>query len=151
MNNDKFENVEHINEVITILNSGVEFYREAEKKIDDLDIKRLFEQMAVSHERSAARLQPYSVLTQGEREDGSSFAVESRRVYTKVLAMIKDDPEYTFIDQLEEVEDKILESLDKVAKQDLPLACRGDLSEVRAEVVGCHDRMRSIQKRREHV
>ena len=81
MNTHQGTEATHITDIIQVMNSGIDFYQKAQEKVEDPAIGALFQRMIDARKVSVERLQPYAVNEKGEREDGSSFAVEARRAY----------------------------------------------------------------------
>ncbi|TQV69719.1 PA2169 family four-helix-bundle protein [Exilibacterium tricleocarpae] len=149
MTNGSTTEVKHIAEIVKVLNSGIDFYHEAQEAVDNPVLATVFESMVNARRRAVQRLQPYAVLEEGEVEDGSSFSVEVRKLYTKIMAAVKSDTEQTYISQLEEIEDKTLNEVKTALEKDQPVACRAALSDILADIQECHDKMLTLQKSRE--
>ena len=139
-------NVHHVSDIIKVLNSGIEFYRDAMEQVDREPIRGVFSDMVQTRINAVERLQPYAILEEGKREDGSSFAVQARKSYTSILGSIKSDTEHTYISQLEEVEDKTLEEIREALGKKQVDGCREALREVHDAMQRCHDRMKSLQE-----
>jgi uncharacterized protein (TIGR02284 family) len=105
--------VHHAADIIQVLNSGIEFYSDAKEQVRDQRLVQLFDRMLNARRMVKERLQPFAVLEDGKREEGSAFSVEVRKVYTKVIGAISSDTDHAYISQLEEVEDKTLEEVEK--------------------------------------
>lgn len=150
MNQSQTHTVEHVSDVIKVLNSGIDFYEKAQDEINDPRVKTVFSKMIDARHRAVTRLQPYAIAEQSEKESGSDFSVQARKVYTQVLASIKSDERATYVTQLEEVEDKTLEELEAALDKDQPSLCRSALTETYAQMKNCHDQMLALQKATEH-
>lgn len=138
-----------VSKVIKVLNTGIDFYTEAQDKVESTQVATVFGNMATIRKSAVTRLNAYTELRDGETEEGGDFASEARRMYTNLIASIKSDSDYTYISQLEEIEDKTLEELKSALNKDLDPGCRAALSEIMAEMNQCHDRMLALQKSRE--
>jgi len=143
-------NVEKVTDVIQIMKAGVEFYRDAVQRVNDASVKHTFIKMVSKKELAIQALQPLAIAEQGEVEDGSSIAVNSRRIYTKFYAIFTSDEDYTYIKQLEEVEDKILQALDDAIKEDQPGHALMTLTNVRADVQLMHNEIKALQEKTKH-
>lgn len=137
--------VDKVTDVIKVLRAGVDFYGEASKAISDLEVKRFFTQMIETRQMAVNELQPFAVLEKGEIETGESIAVNIRKAYTKIKATMTSDTDHTYIDQLEEVEDKTLASLDDAIKASEGFDCHNALLKVRLVMQKCHDDMKALQ------
>lgn len=142
--------VEKVTDVIQVMNAGVEFYHDAVEHVNDKSVKNTFEKMATKKEAAIQALQPLALKEQGEIEDGTSIAVDSRKLYTKFAAMFSDNEDYTYVKQLEEVEDKVLDVLDDALKAEQPLQAMSVLTNVRADAQLMHDEMKALQEQSKH-
>lgn len=138
--------VSKISDIIRAMRSGVSFYEDALEKVDDVFVKNAFLEMIRNKNAIIESLQPYAVAEQGEREEGSSVAVDSRKIYTKVANLFTSSAEHTFVDQLEEVEDKVLEVIDEALAEDQPAHTLMKLREIRVEAQLTHDKMKGLQE-----
>ncbi|NOU51179.1 PA2169 family four-helix-bundle protein [Pseudoalteromonas sp. JBTF-M23] len=144
MSNSDF-NLKPVAELIKVLNGGIEFYLEAKKKVDNLELERIFEMNVLEKTKAVSALQPFIVADKGEIEEDNAVSVELRETYTKVIALISTDKDHTYISQLEEVEDKVLEKVDAALEQTLPQDCQRALREIRMTMQACHDEMKTLQ------
>ena len=134
--------VENVTDVIQVMRAGVEFYQDAIEKVSNPALKSTFTKMATAIQA----LQPLAIAEQGDIEDGSSFAVESRKIYTKFVAVFSSDEDYTYIKQLEEVEDKVLEVLDDAIDKNQQGQALLILTNIRADAQSMHDEMKTLQQ-----
>ena len=141
--------IKEFNGLIKVLNSSVDFYQKAMDEVENPKVKTLLGKVHDQHASSIHSLEPYADLDAGEKEDGSSFAVEARNMYTQVLSKLKSDTDLTFIDQLEEVEDKILEKMNSIDEIELPLRAQQAFKKTRMESGVMHNVMTSLQDVRE--
>ncbi|ABD79535.1 ferritin-like domain-containing protein [Saccharophagus degradans] len=141
----------HLNDLVRALNSSIHFYRAANQDVPNVLLAGVFNEIAESHRMCVEALQPFITYTVGEPEEGNSFAVELRKVYASVLACIKSDTELTYLSNLEEVEDKLLELCDRALEENIPVTCRVIVNEVRASIQVSHDRMLGILRARERL
>ncbi len=140
------KHVEKVTDVIQVMKSGIEFYKDALKEVKSEAIKGAFSKMIMNKESAVELLQPLAVAEQGEREDGGSVAVGSRKLYTKFVSMLSSDEDHTYVKQLEEVEDKVLEVLDDALSEDQPEHALATLRKVRVSAQQMHDEMKTLQK-----
>lgn len=138
-----------ISNLIKTLNSSVEFYEEASKEVDKPTVATTLQNMALTHSKNIATLQPFIRAQEGETEDGGSFAVDIRKQYTSVMDAIKSDGDLTYISQLEEVEDKLLEQCKDALESKLPVGCVNAITKVQQDIRFTHDRMKALQETEE--
>lgn len=137
--------INHASDIIQVLNSGIEFYSEAKEQVRDPRLAQFFERMLSARRSVKERLQPFAVLEEGKREEGTAFSVEVRKVYTKVIGALSSDTEHTYISQLEEVEDKTLEELRIALKDNQQPQYEAALLQSMATMQDCHDEMRALK------
>lgn len=140
----------HVSDIIQVLNSGIEFYRDAKDKIEDQRLLRFFDRMVNARRVVKEQLQPFAVQEEGKREEGSAFSVEARKVYTKVIGAMSSDKDHTYISQLEEVEDKTLDEFRAALKEQQSPQYEAALLQSMAMMQECHDEMRALKKSTRH-
>ena len=140
----------HVSDIIQVLNSGIEFYSDAMEKVDDPHLAKFFDRMINSRHIVKEHLQPFAVQDDGKREEGSAFSVEARKMYTKVIGAISSDKDHTYINQLEEVEDKTLDELKAAMKEDQPPQFAAALLQSMTTMQECHDEMRALKHTIQH-
>ena len=145
MSNSNY-NLTPVKELVKVLNGGIEFYKEAKTKVSSQSLEIIFERMISEKERAAAELQPLVVLDEGEVETDNDFMVSLRETYTKVLSVISTDKEHTYISQLEEVEDRVLEKIEAALEEPLPAPYFSTLKLIQNSMQACHDEMKALQE-----
>ncbi|MDX1728126.1 MAG: PA2169 family four-helix-bundle protein, partial [Pseudoalteromonas tetraodonis] len=130
MSTHQGQEINHITDIIQVMNSGIDFYEKAQDKVQDPSVSALFQRMIDARKVSVESLQPYAINQQGAREDGSSFAVEARRAFTALLSTFTSNNDQTYIKELEEVEDKTLEEIKTALKKPQSHDCEAALSKV---------------------
>lgn len=138
--------VNHAADIIQVLNSGIKFYTDAKEQVRDQRLVQFFDRMLNARRMVKERLQPFAVLEDGKREEGSAFSVEVRKVYTKVIGALSSDTDHAYISQLEEVEDKTLEELRLALKDNQPPQYEAALLESMTTMQDCHDEMRALKR-----
>ena len=142
-------NIKEFNGLIKVLNSSLNFYEKAISEIENPKVKKLLKRVHSQHASSINTLEPHTDLDIRKKEDSSSFAVEARNIYTQALSKLQSDSDLAFIDQLEEVEDKILKRMDDIDTVNLPLLAQPALIKTRLESQITHKVMKSLQNVRE--
>jgi uncharacterized protein (TIGR02284 family) len=142
--------VRHVSDIVQVLNSGIDFYRDAKEKVDDKQLEQFFDRMLSARRMVKERLQPFAMQQEGKIEQGSAFTVEARKVYTKVIGAMSSDTAHTYISQLEEVEDKTLDEIKAALKDKQPAQCEAALLQSLATMQQCHDEMRNLKQATRH-
>lgn len=141
----------HITDIVKVMNGGIEFYQEAKTKLDDSTYKAFFDRMIGAKAEAVAELQPFAVAQQGEVETDTSNLVKARQAYTKLMSKITSETTtFTYVDQLEEVEDKVLEELDLALERNQTQDCEVTLRRVKVRMKECHDEMKALQLTAQH-
>src|SRR5690606_35931899 len=133
------QEVKHVTDIVQVLNSGIDFYTDAKEKVDDKRLAQFFDRMINARRMVKERLQPFAVQEEGKREEGSAFTVEARKVYTKVMGEMSSNKEDTYIAQLEEVEDKMLDEIRIALKEKQRAQYESALLQAFATMQECHD------------
>ena len=146
MSTHQGQEINHITDIIQVMNSGIDFYQTAQDKVQDPAIGALFQRMIDARKVSVESLQPYAINQQGKRENGSSFVVEARRAFTTLISKFTNDNDQTYVKELEEVEDKTLEEIKVALKKPQSHDCEAALSKVLLTMQSCHAEMSKMQK-----
>lgn len=139
--------VKHVADIVKVMNGGIDFYEKAKQEVDSSRIQSMFDKMITAKETAVRELQPFVIEEQGNEENDSSFEVDAREKYTKLLDKLNSDStEHNYVDQLEEVEDKVLEELDNALQHTQPAGCEEALLKIKAQMRECHDEMKALQE-----
>ncbi|MBU1294696.1 MAG: PA2169 family four-helix-bundle protein [Gammaproteobacteria bacterium] len=141
----------HITDIIKVMNGGIEFYQEAKTKLDDSTYNAFFDRMIGAKTEAVTELQPFAIDQQGEVETDTNNLVKARQAYTKLISKISSESTaFTYVDQLEEVEDKVLEELDLALERNQTQDCEVTLRRVKVRMKECHDEMKALQVAAQH-
>ncbi len=142
--------VEKVSDVIQVMKAGIDFYQDAIEQVESSHVKQTFKKMVVNKKAAIDALQPLAVAEQGELETGSSIAVDSRKVYSKLAGMLSSNEDHTYVNQLEEVEDKVLKVLDSALEKEQPAIAQSTLMSIRTNAQRMHDEMKALQEQTKH-
>jgi uncharacterized protein (TIGR02284 family) len=132
------------------MKAGVEFYEEAEQKVDSDYIKATFRKMSANKKAAIEAIQPFVIANNGEREEETSLAVEARKTYTHFISTFTSNEDHTYVKHLEEVEDKVLEVLDEALEEEKVVDAKNVLITLRADAQKMHDQMKALQEQTKH-
>ncbi|MCO4786734.1 PA2169 family four-helix-bundle protein [Marinomonas atlantica] len=139
--------VNHISDIIKVMNSGIEFYQEAKGKVDSAEYTGFFNRMIDAKQEAVADLQKFAVAETGDLENGSDTMTEARKAYTNLVDKVSStSTETNYVDQLEEVEDKVLAEISTALDKDQAPDCEVTLRRVHTRMKECHDEMRMLKK-----
>ena len=65
MNTHQSNEVNHISDIIQVMNSGIDFYEKAQQNVKDPAVAALFQRMIDARKVTVERLQPFAVNEQG--------------------------------------------------------------------------------------
>lgn len=133
-----------LNELIDVLTDGVKFYDDAAKAIDG-PYQALFQRMA-STKRSIVSDLKAEVSYQGESpSDGGTVAGSLRQAYTDLAAKVSSKPDYKYVSQLEETEDRILRAFTDALTSSDKAEVRQVAQNYLPDVKRMHDEMRNLK------
>lgn len=140
------EDVPTLGELILVAREGGEFYVSAAEKVESARLRDLFHEMAAARARLVADLQLHLQAAGARPVEPTSFGVHLRKLYVDLLARTADDADRSYVAQLEEVEDGLLEAFeDAVAEAHAP-EIRKVLEYHLPRVRASHDRMRAMKQ-----
>ncbi|MFT2089596.1 MULTISPECIES: ferritin-like domain-containing protein [Paraglaciecola] len=146
----QIKQVEKVSDVIQVVKAGIDFYESAITEVESPEVKTIFSNMVTKKKQVISKLQPLAIAEQGEVEKGSSWAVNARKVYTDFLGTFSKNEDHTYVSQLEEVEDKILETLDEAISEKQPTQAMTTLLSAKVEAQAMHDQMKALQHITKH-
>lgn len=98
-----------LNDLVSLLKAGENYYRESAESIDDRDVKSLFNEMAAVRSAAIQELES-KIKGLGGDPSGASWMEQAREFYTSAKSLVSDKTE-TLIAALEEHEDRTLEQI----------------------------------------
>ncbi len=139
------DHIQSIRELIQVLNSSIDFYRDARAKIKDEKLLITINNVLAEKEIARDRLQNLFVYENLEREEKSDFLVDVRKHYASILSKLTSNSDHILIDQLEEVEDKILKKLCTAIAENQKLDLVRELEKIYLRMQAVHNKMLSLQ------
>ncbi len=136
---------DNLNELISVLEDGREFYQEAQDKVDDRALMALFGRMARSKQLIAADLKGI-VQFNGEEPAEGSFGGSVRKLYAQLRIALSSDSSAEYVSQLEEFEDRILKEFEKQTREADSPQVRAIAAKYLPEVRRHHDEMRALER-----
>jgi uncharacterized protein (TIGR02284 family) len=142
----KSENESKVKALIQIANDGATFYVHALKHVEDPHLRRVFTEMGqhkrelVASLRHELQLDEHTVV-----ESDGTAAGAFRRAYTDLLAMLGGNDAKVYVSQLEETEDRLLDSLREAIEEIDDPKVVAVLQSHLPQIVACHDEMRTLK------
>ena len=142
MSNDIFE---EINDVISVLKGGAEFYREGAEEVKNPELAKLFREYAAKRDAAVIELSA-EVAAHGGTPSEGSWAEKAHAWYGEAKSWF-GDKEDTLIAELEEHEDRTLEEI-RDALEDVPAThpAHAILTRHLGIFQQTHDHMRDLKK-----
>ncbi len=116
--NIREQKIETLNELISVTRDSAAFYGDAATKVDNPQLRTLFNDMADSKNGLVGAM-TREVKASGEpAAEAGTFTGILRQTYGDIRAKMGDDKDYAFVSQLEETEDRMLGAWHNVLKDD---------------------------------
>lgn len=135
---------EQLNELIAIIRDGQRFYEHAHDEIEDVRLQALFRDMAQAKHQVIQALAVKVAANHEEPTSSGTLVGKLRQAYADARATLSSDEEATYVAQLEEAEDRILEAFEDAmesAQPDVRALLAVEMPKLRA----CHQRMRELK------
>ncbi|WP_286233669.1 PA2169 family four-helix-bundle protein [Thalassotalea sediminis] len=134
-----------VKELIRVLIGGVEFYQEAKEQVKDSSLSLVFNKMITEKEIAIKALQTYVYIDEGKPEHQADTVIKLRESYTRILTLLRIEKSHTYLEQLEEVEDRVLEKVSAAVMHPLPAPCKSELLQIQGRMQSCHDEIKALQ------
>ncbi|MDQ3204935.1 MAG: PA2169 family four-helix-bundle protein [Pseudomonadota bacterium] len=132
-----------LNDLLAITRDGQAFYEEAAQKVDDTELRALFTRIGAVKAQLATELSGAVAAAGGTPDTDGTMRGNMQKMYGTVRAKL-GDKEYSYVAELEESEDRLLEAFDDAIKDDdTPMEARTVLTRLMPDVRQCHDTMRA--------
>ncbi len=139
------QNMTQLNELIEITRDGQHFYQHAMEAVGDVELQHLFRDMAQAKTHIIQALSVKVAANQEQPAQGGTTAGKLREVYADTKARL-GYAEAVYIDQLDQAEERILQSFEdalKTAEPDVKALLAIELPKIRA----CHERIHKLNHR----
>lgn len=139
--------IAQLNELIAITRDGQRFYEHACTEVRNARLRTLFRDMSQVKDEVIQALAMKVVDRHEAPASGGTFVGRLRQVYADTRASLTGDEEATYVAQLEQAEDRILQAFEdalECAEDDVRALLVAEMPKVRA----CHERMRSLRHER---
>ena len=135
-----------IRDLIKVLNDGVNFYTDAKIELRGSGYESVFQEMIDVRQNALVRLQPLLYAREGDVEEGNTIEGSLRKTYADLLAKIKSSKSKTYVVQLEELEDRTLETIKKAQQEVVSIDFNIALNYILVSMQECHNRMRALKR-----
>lgn len=143
MTNTQKETAHTLNDLIAIARDGKDFYDEAAQKVENPELRELFNRIAGVKADIVAQLSTVVRSAGGEPETSGTLVGGMQQMYGKLRATL-GDKNYGYVAELEESEDRLLKAFEEVLRDgDTPAAARDVVARLQPQVRECHDVMRN--------
>ncbi|MBD3584201.1 PA2169 family four-helix-bundle protein [Salinimonas sp. HHU 13199] len=138
-------NVEKVSDIVKVLNGGIEFYKNSIHKVTGQNIQAMFRRMIEEKQQAVTALKPYLPESAQRESNDADWIVRLRSMYSRLREALESPSDQIYIEQLEEVEDRVLRVIDSALETDPPQHYACELRRIRTRMQQCHDEMRSLQ------
>ncbi len=138
------QKTEQLNELIAIIRDGQRFYEHAHDEIKDDRLQALFRDMAQAKHQVIQALSVKVAANHEEPTSSGTLVGKLRQAYADARATLSSDEQSTYVAQLENAEDRILEAFEdamETAQPDVRALLAVEMPKMRA----CHQRMRELK------
>ena len=95
------KSADKISDVIQVMQSGVIFYQDAIKNLENDNLKATFANILRNKVASVESLQSLTFAQQHERKESASLLIDVKKIYTKFTEMFKSNIQHAYISHLE--------------------------------------------------
>jgi uncharacterized protein (TIGR02284 family) len=134
-----------LNELIEVLEDGKNFYEEAATKVTRPDLRDLFTRMATTKGAIASDLRTAVVARGDQPATGGSFSGSIHKGYSEIRAKLSSDKNHAYVAELEQFEDRILETFQHAAQQSDDAGVRTLAQRYMPDVSRDHAQMRDLK------
>ncbi len=134
-----------LNELIEITRDGQRFYEHAQEAVKDVRLQAVFRDMARVKTEVIQALAVKVVANHETPATGGTLLGKLRQAYADTRALLSSEEEATYVAQLEEAEDRILNAFEdalECAEADVKALLAVEMPKVRA----CHERMHELKQ-----
>ncbi len=142
----KTEQIDLLKNLAGVCEDGRVFYTQAAKKTDDASLEKVFTDMG------RQRMDVCQSLIGKIREMGGTVEEQPRTakgkwnmLYGEVLASLSPNSDKTFVNQLEECEDRVLEEFSDAIGQTIPASLKDFIYNQHRILQDSHDYMKSLK------
>ena len=137
-----------LDELIEVLNDGINFFGDAADLSRHDGHARLFRELRIEKQAIAEALRVAAPLGADVRQEAGSLAAGLRQGYADLRARFADDPDDVYIAALEAQEDRILDAFEAAVAQAAPGPVRDIAREKLPHVRHMHNRLSALKHAR---
>ena len=138
-------NADLLKDIVHTAREGASFYEAARDKANKPQLREVFTRMAEAKHTLVIELSA-ALLSKGEAvPEGGSTAVALRKVYADVRAMVSSNDDAIYVEELEEVEDRLVSEMKTALIEITDPAMKATLQQAMLSVSQCHNVMRDLK------
>lgn len=137
-----------LDELIEVLNDGINFFGDAADLSRHAGHSRLFGDLRMEKQAIAEALRVAAPLGANVRQEAGSLAAGLRQGYADLRARFADDPDDVYIAALEAQEDRILDAFEAAVAQAAPGPVRDVAREKLPRIRHMHNRLSTLKHAR---
>ena len=138
-------NVEKVSDIVKVLIGGIEFYKYGISKVSGQHIQAMFQRMIDEKQQAVTALRPYMVEADQRDTNDAEWIIKFQSTYKRLEKTLDSHEDHFQIEQLEDVEARVLRVIDSALDTDPPQHYACELRRIRTRMQQCHDEMHSLQ------
>lgn len=144
------QEIKTLKELMDINKDAQEFYSKAQSKVNDSDLRTTLKEFELLHQ-NAVNTFKQQLEVSGASEDTQvpreTMSGKTNQLFTHFLAQFQESPDQKLVNELEEAEDKCLNTLeDAITSENLSSKTQQVLKDQLSELRKSHDHMRALKK-----
>lgn len=134
-----------LNQVLAVCEDGTIFYQHAAREVDSASLRRIFLEQASARRDAINELTEEVVQREGSPMESGTISGKLNRWYADIKASLSENQDYSFIEQLEQVEKDTLNELKKAVRSLQNPRLASKLGNHLATIQLAHDRLKSLK------
>ncbi|MBU3023228.1 DUF2383 domain-containing protein [Aestuariibacter sp. A3R04] len=135
-----------ISDIIRILNSGAEFYREGIRVTCSEHVIAMYTRMLEEKQQAVVELLPHAKPDLAANQKQSDWLIDIERRYTSFTSQLSEQHDLSFITHLVKLESQIVDNLDAVLDTEQSQECAQTVRKIRARMIQCKEEMLSLKQ-----
>lgn len=135
-----------ISDIIGVLNSGADFYKQGINAASCESIRAMFTRMLEEKQQAVIELSAHAEPDLAANRKRSDWLVDIECAYTGFTSQISGKQELPFINHLVALESQIVDHLDAVLDTEQSQECAQTVRKIRARMIQCKEEMLSLKQ-----
>lgn len=142
----KSEENKELCELISINKDAADFYKDAQKKVENVNLCATFKNLEIIHQSVADNISVMVRQNGGKADADNTIAGKTAKFFGELMAKVSNDVDETLVSHLEEAEDRCLHSIQNALEDDdIAPATKDALANEYASLQRTHDYMKEMK------